>query len=401
MSKILRRPMFRGGPVSSYGTGIASGLGYNTGGRVGYSNGGTGLDFLKKAFLGKRFTDPNYQPPQLFPKNVSSFNIGNFGQSPADLASALSEGSAYAEYLKKPEDEFETITTDSGDVKLKLDEKGNPIKKEEPNLTLAEQIEKQRIEEITAKDPQGADLGMFKRESEVLPGTNITQERAGEKKIKKTLASIKSGDLNGKEKPEKEESVEYTVEDYIKMLGGDKARRRDLGDMLGRASAAFLGTGDVKEGLAQFMAAEAAAGPSRREKIEQAAATLDIKDKIASKRSKENIDLMKEKVLFELGAKSAALKDAANIKSMNAGDGLTYIAKEIYKGSKDRSSSRVLKTFIDIKLDTDANIRNVGDLNTFEIDELPEGVTIVSSNQGKRVYFKKGNDVKPIDINQL
>ena len=27
MSKILRRPMFRGGPVDSYNTGIASGLG--------------------------------------------------------------------------------------------------------------------------------------------------------------------------------------------------------------------------------------------------------------------------------------------------------------------------------------------------------------------------------------
>ena len=26
MSRILRRPMFRGGPVSSYGTGITSGL---------------------------------------------------------------------------------------------------------------------------------------------------------------------------------------------------------------------------------------------------------------------------------------------------------------------------------------------------------------------------------------
>ena len=26
MSRILRRPLFRGGPVSSYGTGIASGL---------------------------------------------------------------------------------------------------------------------------------------------------------------------------------------------------------------------------------------------------------------------------------------------------------------------------------------------------------------------------------------
>ena len=37
MSRILRRPMFRGGPVDSYGTGIASGLGYKKGGvRVGH-----------------------------------------------------------------------------------------------------------------------------------------------------------------------------------------------------------------------------------------------------------------------------------------------------------------------------------------------------------------------------
>ena len=185
------------------------------------------------------------------------------------------------------------------------------------------------------------------------------------------------------------------------MLGGDKARRRDLGDMFGRASAAFLKEGDVRAGIAKFMEDESKAGPSRLEKIETAAGTIDIKDKIAGKRSKENIDLMKEKVMFELGAKSAALKDAANIKGMNASDGLTYIAEKIYRGGKDRSSSRVLKTFIDIKLDTDANIKNVGDLSSFEIDKLPQGITIVTSNQGKRVYLKKGNDVKPIDINLL
>ena len=39
MSRILRRPMFRGGKVSSYGTGIASGLG-----RPGYAPGGEVLD---------------------------------------------------------------------------------------------------------------------------------------------------------------------------------------------------------------------------------------------------------------------------------------------------------------------------------------------------------------------
>ena len=43
MSRILRRPMFRGGPVDSYNTGIASGLGdegYADGGRVGFQVGG-------------------------------------------------------------------------------------------------------------------------------------------------------------------------------------------------------------------------------------------------------------------------------------------------------------------------------------------------------------------------
>jgi len=45
MSRILRRPMFRGGPVDSRGTGIASGLSYEKGGRVprtNYSAGGIG-----------------------------------------------------------------------------------------------------------------------------------------------------------------------------------------------------------------------------------------------------------------------------------------------------------------------------------------------------------------------
>ena len=41
MSRILRRPMFRGGRVDSRGTGIASGLSYEKGGRVGYLTGGS------------------------------------------------------------------------------------------------------------------------------------------------------------------------------------------------------------------------------------------------------------------------------------------------------------------------------------------------------------------------
>ena len=40
MSRILRRPMFRGGRVDSRGTGITSGLSYKQGGRVGYADAG-------------------------------------------------------------------------------------------------------------------------------------------------------------------------------------------------------------------------------------------------------------------------------------------------------------------------------------------------------------------------
>ena len=69
MSRILRRPMFRGGPVDGRGTGITSGLGYEKGGRVArtnYSVGGLGrqmatvmriLDDTPSGGLGSRMED--------------------------------------------------------------------------------------------------------------------------------------------------------------------------------------------------------------------------------------------------------------------------------------------------------------------------------------------------------
>ena len=55
MSRILRRPMFRGGGVSSYGTGIASGLA--DGGRVGFRTGG--LVNGSRSISRKRFWVPD------------------------------------------------------------------------------------------------------------------------------------------------------------------------------------------------------------------------------------------------------------------------------------------------------------------------------------------------------
>ena len=76
MSRILRRPMFRGGKVSSYGNGIATGLGYKKGGSVqqrpGYYVGGiiaalnAAKNFVPGAYRGFKAARA-YQP---FSKNL-------------------------------------------------------------------------------------------------------------------------------------------------------------------------------------------------------------------------------------------------------------------------------------------------------------------------------------------
>jgi hypothetical protein len=82
------------------------------------------------------------------------------------------------------------------------------------------------------------------------------------------------------------------------MLGGDKARRRDTGDMMTRLSALALKRGKPGEGkrtmtdiFSDVMAAEANAGPSRVEKIEEKVGDIKIKDIMAGKRNKEAIKL--------------------------------------------------------------------------------------------------------------
>jgi hypothetical protein len=139
------------------------------------------------------------------------------------------------------------------------------------------------------------------------------------------------------------ESSDITLDDYIRMLGGDKARQRDIGDIFGRLSAAALkrpGRGEernIADVLGDFMAAEVAAGPGRREKIEQTAAMLDIKDKIESKRSRENIRQLMGMELFKQQVSAKNL--AANItdaKKTGEGSPTTQILDGIQRTFTDR-----------------------------------------------------------------
>ena len=265
MSRILRRPMFRGGRVDSRGTGITSGLGYNAGGRVGYNVGGvitlqdilkqtgapmTGSQILqyaqdKNLNLGPDFKINPYS--KFIPETVEVSTGEDVVEKPFSEILRTEGFQTYEDpkgYLGSSDTQGTTSDT-LGTVSVKLDEKGKIVKDElgNPIYTGNQGQIKKILEEKTPTviTGEGVDLG---DDDDTTVGQTDLQDM---------------------------------IDRYEALLGGDKAKQRDVGDILGRASAAFLGASDVREGLKEFMKAESQAGPSRTEKIEQAAAMLGIK----------------------------------------------------------------------------------------------------------------------------
>ena len=372
MSRILRRPMFRGGKVESRGTGITSGLGYNSGGRVGYQQGGkTGLDFLKQAFLGPRFLDSNFQSPMKFQSGTGFGFMSPERQAPGliKIGESVSErfprmGELGINKLAKP------VRYSGGQL---ADIKASDIEMGEGDLDLSEKDKKELQDFYKSLDVKG-DLNYTGGE----PDKVVPKVGGGDDKDTGTGGAT-----------EKEESTELKVEDYIKMLGGDKARRRDLSDMLARASASFLGTGGVKEGLAEFMKTEAAAGPSRLEKIEQAAATLDIKDKIASKRAAENLKQTLAGIDYKIGATMAAQKAADSLQGKSWIDSLKYVSENLYKGTgKGLDSASVIEDTLRLKYQKPVKKFTVSSETEIPKLEVQEGFSIITLPDGSKKIFE-------------
>jgi hypothetical protein len=285
MSRILRRPMFRGGPVDSRGSGITSGLDKPKRGLVnepgGYAGEKSGMDFLRNALLGERFTNPNYVSPMKFKSGTGFGFMTPERQSPGLIK--IGEG------ISERNPRFDT---------LGIDELSKPVTygaSQEADMKKSDLEMGEGDVDLSEEDKKG--LNEFYESIGVKE--KVEDYKGGEPdKIEKTDKIIDLSNTEGTGGNE-EESTELTVKDYIKMLGGDKARRRDTSDLLAQASAAFLGTGSVREGLSEFMNKVAASGPGRLEKIEQAAASLDIKDKIASKRADEQLKTLLGKADYE------------------------------------------------------------------------------------------------------
>lgn len=257
MSRILRRPMFRGGRVDSRGTGITSGLGYNAGGRVGYQVGGvvTLQDILKQT--GAPMTGSQIMQ-YAQDKNLNlgpDFKINPYSKFIPETV----EVSTGEDVVEKP---FSEILRTEG-FQTYEDPKESYLGSSDTQGTIGD---------VTADGGRtfSSDFGTTEQVEEklktpsVITGEGIDIEKDDDTTVGQT-------------------DLQDMISRYEALLGGDKAKQRDVGDILGRASAAFLGAGDVREGLKEFMKAESQAGPSRTEKIKQAAAMLGIKGEQAQK----------------------------------------------------------------------------------------------------------------------
>ena len=266
MSRILRRPMFRGGQViDSRGTGITSGL--MDGGRVGYQNAGfvTGGQLMAAA---NSFPELNmFKNIKLNPKSkfvvgqgntINGFDVdkvASFIGGEGDLAFASTENFSYpmgtdttqlGETTEKPDNLIASKDTD----KLKIGKTNEVDIMDDTTMTGTTETEKFTSPTMKIKEKE------FSGEIDTTP-TIITDEKDEEPKIE-----------------DPDQDIKDMADRYFELMGGGKAFSRDVGDMLLRFAGAEGET--VGDKFKEYLKAESKAGPSRTEKIKDAAAKTAI-----------------------------------------------------------------------------------------------------------------------------
>jgi len=308
MSRILRRPMFRGGQViDSRGTGITSGL--MDGGRVGYSNGElvTGGKLVKDATIPLDFnTLANTKFSSSLPFGYTSPVINQGGAAKETIKEKVEEKVEEAPQKKSMIDEFSMSEMPYDVIPSEQDILTNKLK------SITSKANKGKFlnnEERKLAEEYGIVYGrdLFDNEDRAsIEEKNINLANTAELKpdVVKTEKNENNQNLinellENEEKPEidAKTAVSENKKLFAELLGADKARGQDIGDMLLRFAAAPGST--TQEKFQTYLGAEAQAGKGRLEKINETAAALAINDYVAGKRSKEQIKQLKEVATFK------------------------------------------------------------------------------------------------------
>ena len=267
MSRILRRPMFRGGQViDSRGTGITSGL--MDGGRVGYQNAGfvTGAELMSAAGAFPElnmFKDMRINPKSKFKigegTNIRGFDVdrvASFLGTPGMQDLAFADNYNLSASLGGNEKDDENIRIASTNVEdLKIGKKDDDIDYDQSF----------DIESIKSEDA-------YKPPKEGSTADIKQKELSGEIDSTPTIITDEKDEEPVVEDPDKD--IKDMADRYFELMGGGKAFSRDVGDMLLRFAGAEGDT--TADKFKAYLRDEAKAGPSRTEKIKDAAAKTAI-----------------------------------------------------------------------------------------------------------------------------
>ena len=414
MSKILRRPMFRGGgQVSSYGKGIAAPLvpGYQMGGNV--SGGIVNLPGGYAQTANQRLLNNINND---FPNLSAANSTGNMTLGSELLAAASNKFPKSNAPIPGVVVEDKTTATEVQDVEQNVVD-GSTLNEDfdqtEPKIvTDSVTGEKKTIqayvpaEEVKPSALVQLNLGMIDREEyNILKNKEelkVIQDRVdseesgtplrpgGQDAGSLTVSEIEELGLSQAEKDAKNitESPEISAKDAIRenqelfkeLLGSKKARGQDISDMLLRFSGSQGNT--VGEKFQNYTRAESAAGPGRGEKINQTAAALAINDYVAGKRSKEQGELLTKKIDYELDAKNKFL-------TPQEGDSNAEVLRKIATAYKiEPGSNKAIKQLLKFRNPGKKIYGITKDPTKIKPKDLEIGLNIVTHKGAKTIIEK-------------
>jgi hypothetical protein len=415
--------MFRGGRVSSYGTGIAAPLvpGYQSGGQIGggiiygrpMADGRYGFQdsllFDVKDAIGE--TETGSEVVETAKEKVTTPDIFTGVPKTQEYMEEKKEWEiyepefegmedldvAYEKEIEKQQSIADSLAIDNwgasvGEMKGSQQEVGEIykdleyLKTEEGKKWFFQKKKKEQDEKI--KEAKKYDVHKT-TEFDTAPIKELTADQLKINELEALIAQREKDAIG-------EASTEIDQDEIFKMLGGEKAKGRDISSMLMSASSKLLGEGaTVKSAFGEFLGEEAKR-PSEQQRLKEAAGMLAVKDKLETRKSERNI----AQILGLEGAKIGMKAKAENLKNLDWQTRKLTIAKLI--GASGPKSSEVIRQ--SLMYEPIAEGKNITVTQDEKVISNPDnfevGLYILDAgDKGKRVIeIKEINGIKQVDI---
>ena len=339
MSKILRRPMFRGGAVDSRGTGITSGLGYEAGGRVGYEKGDLvlGGDLYTKddysSFI-NNYRDNLNKNSALYKSIFTTDDEGNvvvddsskysyenmFGKSQGDTAKE--DVQSVFTNVDPLLDSTSTFLPPPGGTKAL----GTAMKAD-----ILKDLKASKQFESTEPRGGGADAAQYGIEPED-PNTDTTPsntEISAQDLIKENAELFKELLGEGQKEKVKKARIGDASDYLLKFFEGSQKE----GATVGSAAADVAGFATAKDSRTEKAIAA-------NEKVDQTATVLAINDYISGKRSKESIEQALSVAAAKVSMAAGTLGDKI-LKAKGTGPVTVTVIRDVLRSEPEYSGKSI------------------------------------------------------------